>query len=259
MPRRVRLMAPLLFALAGCGGAGTTPPKPPAAKSGATATASAVPNATTAQTVLTPADALKALKEEPSPELLTAAFKKTLTGKSGGSADWSAGIYARSVAEKLSGESPVASGPLLIVPAGSERLLARVAVTPEGARFDWLQLVPAGPAVAPAELPQAFAALAFLGSLAAERDPLAVGLLTPAARARLAPPRDAAEKALGYAPGILQLRLKSFRGRATGFTLGSVADPGAVTATWAGGSPRPVTLKLVKSGEGFAVDDFAAR
>ena len=85
-------------------------------------------------------------------------------------------------------------------------------------------------------------------------------MLTPTLRTRLAPPRDEAEKKLGFAPAILNLRLKSFRNRATSFVLGNLAKPESVTATLTGGSnPRPVTLVLTKTERGgYAIEEFRA-
>ena len=83
----------------------------------------------------------------------------------------------------------------MIAPAGGERAVARVTPTADGPRFAWLQLVPAGPPVNATQLNTFLPAAGFLGALTGGRPSLAVDLLTPAARARLAPPRDDAEKA----------------------------------------------------------------
>ena len=265
MRRPARLLAPLALALGGCGPGAPAKLKPVAPVTPA-ATLTPVapapkPGAVTPETPARPAiDALKLLKGNPSAKLLTPAFKKALTGKEGGAADWGAGLYAREIAEKLTpGEplrAPEGHATLMVAPAGSERVIARVMPTADGPRFAWLQLVPAGPPISAAHLPATLPAAAFLGALTGNRPSLALDLLTPAARARLAPPRDDAEKALGYAPGILNLRLKSFRASATAFTLAPVADPSAVAATL---GDRPVTLKLVKLGDTYAVDGFEAK
>lgn len=266
MPRAALLLAPLAVALAGCGGTtGKSKPVAPVAPAASlTPVAPAPPAPARPAAAESPADALRSLKEKPSSDLLTPAFVKVLTGREGGSAKWDAGIYTRGVADQLApGEAvaaPEGAATLLVAPAGKDRLLARVVPTADGPRFDWLQLVPAGPRVGAAELPATFAAAGFLGAVTAGRDSLAAELLTPAARARLAPPRDDAQKKLGYAPAIMGLRLKSFRDRATSFVLGSVAKPGAVTATLTGsGDPRPVTLVLGKTAAGgYAVEEFRA-
>jgi hypothetical protein len=137
-----------------------------------------------------------------------------------------------------------------IVPAGN------------GWQADWLSVLPASVLYDAREKDglAGIAGAAFLQAMIGKDDRLASGLMSPALKARLAPPFDS-DKTRGFNRGILSGKLADLRGGATEARVTS-ATGNTVTATLiAGGSSRSVALKFVEGERpwDWLVDDIEVK
>lgn len=117
----------------------------------------------------------------------------------------------------------------------------------DGWRADWFVVGPDGGATSQNFSPggpAGFAGMAFLEAVIAKDAALAEGLMTPALKARLAPPFDS-DKARGYNRGILAAKLAELRGSSTGYAVERV-DGTTVSAALTGSEKKAVTLSFAK-------------
>jgi hypothetical protein len=115
-----------------------------------------------------------------------------------------------------------------------------------------------GQSLIPSRNDGGFAAVAFLQALLGKGDRLAEGLMTPAYKARLAPPFGSDKR--GYNRGLLDSKLTELRSGFTGYTVSQVKD-GTVTGDLTGSDGRkPFTMKLVKGSRpwDWLVDELRA-
>jgi len=254
-----------LFAIvvAGCGGSSEPKKKekdPKAEKPGKTDTTPPAP-------VGMPAgadDAAKAFLASTTadPSKLTANFKKVLapTATDPGKADWEAEQFlAKSVVGKAGTlKSSYALAPDTVI-AATPWAFVKLVKEPGGWLVDWVHVGPPGDRTWPVDATgSAFATAAFLDTAITQQHLLVEAVLSPALKAKLAPPADDVDRDRGYNQGILRLKLSSFRGSVTGYTMEKV-NVGEATGKLSDG--RAFTIKLVKSskpGE-WLVEDFQAQ
>lgn len=123
---------------------------------------------------------------------------------------------------------------------------------------DWFGPVgPAGVAVPASSSPAAgFAAAAFLDAVVARADELAIGMLTPEAKAKHGPP-FASDQARGYNQGILRRQLDELRAGATNYNLTKITDTTIVAQL--GEQPITLTLKQGQQAGVWFVDEWTAK
>jgi hypothetical protein len=215
---------------------------------------------------------LKALGDgQAAPAQLAAGFKKVIaepvfeSDKAAGfsesaAGDWLKALGAGAKFEPTGIRATVGDAAILtggVTGAGSPgRFGLRVVKAGDGWQVDWLHRTAApagpGPQVSDGDATFAkFAAQAFLDTVLSGNDALAESLLTPAAKAKLAPPEFESHKVLGYNRSKLrQIVLRDFRADSTGYTLTKLAPAdGGFVATGdltKGDTKKPFTLKLTK-------------
>lgn len=174
----------------------------------------------------------------------------------------------------LTPDAAVASAP---PPAGTAALpigrsVLRVVKAADGWAVDWLHLAPPGsgnpqPLTGQGdELAARFAAAAVLETALAGAFAQTEVILSPALKARVAPPLGGDDMVRGYNRTILRQKLGGFRGNSSGYTVAKW-DVAGVSGTAAGdlldpaGAKRPFALKLVRGPKPaeWLVDDFDPR
>ncbi len=260
-----------LVLLTGCGSQAPPPAKAPPAPT-LNVPAAGTTSSTTAQTdVLAAAHEFLTAADKGSPDVakVTSAFKQLIgpADKPGGYSDWAAEQWLK---EQLTGKvktiatwSGSAAPDTVIVAASDQaptqprRVVLRMVKHGTGFLVDWVHVAPAQDRLnlgAGDSTAMAFAAQAFLDTLVTGQPTLAESLLTPAFKARLAPPLN---DPLGYNRAMLGIKLVSFRGKATEWK-GALSDMTMTGQLVEIGKERPFTLKLAKGsrpGE-WLVEDF---
>ncbi|OWK41877.1 hypothetical protein [Fimbriiglobus ruber] len=214
------------------------------------------------------------------PAHLTAGFKKivaepkTEADTAAGFSDWAAEQWLKGLAARVGAGLNVTTaelpdGTTLATAAqATGRVILRLTKAAGKWQVEWLHVAPPGTGEeltgSGDALASRFATAAFIETALADKAldeyPLAVSLLSPALKARIAPPQDAGDAKRGYNAGILSLKMSSLHGGVTGYVV-TARDGGAVSGDLleAGGKKRPFTLKLTKGPAGWAVDDFEVK
>lgn len=291
-PSRGVLLLALLM-LAGCGQSTPTPAK---GKLSTVPTTTGPAAATTPTTKATPKadpaavqDAVAAAKTIlaslrvgiPEPAAFTPDFKKligppaTAADQKNGFSDWAAEQWLKSFQGKVAAENVTGvdlAPAVLVTSAPPEnvvsvgRAVLRMVKVGDRWQADWLHVGPAGNPVSLAEaspdLSARFVAAAFIETVLAGEMALAESLLTPALRARLAPPLGAADT-LGFNRTLLINTLNNFRESATGYENLQIRITGdKATAQGhliADKSPRPFELTLTRDGPTWKVDELTKK
>ena len=264
-----------LLLLTGCGSnapaptnAGPNIPQvPPGARAPSSSTTDIHPEAVEfARTFLTAAD-----KGTPDVTKVTPAFKQLVgpSDKPGGYSDWGAEQWLK---ETLAGKiktfvmSAASVNPDTVIVTASDqangqpgRAVLRLTKSGSGLLVDWVHVAPQkerfnlGGSGSP--LASTFAVNAFLDTLLKGQHALTESLLTPAAKARLAPPLN---DPLGYNRAMLGIKLAGFRGNATEWRASGTEAAVSGQMIDNAGTIRSFTLKLAKGsrpGE-WLVEDF---
>jgi hypothetical protein len=177
-------------------------------------------------------------------------LKDTLAGKAGYTVLWAGSVSPDAVIFTATDQGQ------------SGRVVLRLAKSGPGFLVDWVHVGPQKDRVnldgGGDNLARSFTVHAYLDTLVGGQHALTESLLTPAVKARLAPPLN---DPLGYNRAMLGVKLAGFRGKAAGWKAGGTDETVAGQLVEPGGPERAFTLKLVKGSRPseWLVEDFTVK